>query len=86
MLSLIAFCLVPLPFVLFKYGARIRAKSKYAAANTGLGDNADASDKKKMDGQALDGDERGSHAIKHQTLKNKEVDTAGFGDRAAENV
>lgn len=26
---------IPLPFILIKYGARIRAKSRYAAANTG---------------------------------------------------
>jgi hypothetical protein len=35
LLALIGFCIAPLPFVLFKYGARIRASSHYASLNTG---------------------------------------------------
>lgn len=41
LLALIGFCIAPLPFVLFKYGARIRASSHYASLNTGAKKNPD---------------------------------------------
>ena len=36
LLSLVASLALPLPYVLFKYGERIRAKSKYAATDEDL--------------------------------------------------
>ena len=48
LLALIGFCIAPLPFVLFKYGARIRASSHYASLNTGAKKNPD--DEKSTEG------------------------------------
>lgn len=36
LLSLLALLAAPLPFILFKYGERIRAKSKYASSDDEL--------------------------------------------------
>ena len=36
LLSLVATLAAPLPFILFKYGERIRAKSKYASSDDEL--------------------------------------------------
>lgn len=60
LLALIGFCIAPLPFVLFKYGARIRASSHYASLNTGLkSKDGEAGEKgKAVDGDALEGRER----------------------------
>lgn len=45
MLSLIGFAITPLPFILFVKGETIRAKSKFAAANTGLADKSQRDEK-----------------------------------------
>ena len=38
LVALLATCLAPIPYVLFKYGKSIRSKSKFASATTGLAD------------------------------------------------
>ncbi|CED82158.1 Synaptic vesicle transporter SVOP and related transporters (major facilitator superfamily) [Phaffia rhodozyma] len=93
MIACIGFCLVPLPFVLFKYGASIRAKSKFAASNTGLSADEDeqgAPNGKKLNGRATYDDEKENKQIEaqmsSQTDTNQDLQSAGFGDQAAQRV
>jgi hypothetical protein len=43
----------PLPFILIRYGEQIRAKSKYAAATTGLKDLQEKDEENAMSGPVL---------------------------------